>query len=296
MTAEIILGLVFLVLSVAVSTSFIILLISSSEFDEYLEPLDPKDFVFIEIFGVGFKILKIIKFDFKTAMARKTRDHIVSLYGEKYADYYLQVYYAQKISLSYFIFAAISAVAAMMDGTNRILFFVMGIVVFGIVYYFYSQATERKIKTRSEQFALEFPNAVSTIALLVNSGMILRDAWKEVAFSGESLLSYEMRKVNEDIANGISEADALYGFANRCSTPEIKKFTSIIVQGLEKGSKDLADALQNQNNELWESKKQRTLKKGELASGKLLVPLIIMFMGVLILIMVPIMSNLNLDI
>lgn len=296
MTAEIILGLVFLVLSVAVSTSFIILLISSSEFDEYLEPLDPKDFVFIEIFGVGFKILKIIKFDFKTAMARKTRDHIVSLYGEKYADYYLQVYYAQKISLSYFIFAAISAVAAMMDGTNRILFFVMGIVVFGVVYYFYSQATERKIKTRSEQFALEFPNAVSTIALLVNSGMILRDAWKEVAFSGESLLSYEMRKVNEDIANGISEADALYGFANRCSTPEIKKFTSIIVQGLEKGSKDLADALQNQNNELWESKKQRTLKKGELASGKLLVPLIIMFMGVLILIMVPIMSNLNLDI
>ncbi|MGN0548724.1 MAG: type II secretion system F family protein [Acutalibacteraceae bacterium] len=296
MTTEIILGLVFLVLSVIVSTSFIILLVSSSEFDEYLEPLDPKDFVFIEIFGVGFKILKIIKFDFKTAMARKTRDHIVSLYGEKYADYYLQVYYAQKISLSYFIFAAISAVAAMMDGTNRILFFVMGIVVFAVVYYFYSQATERKIKTRSEQFALEFPNAVSTIALLVNSGMILRDAWKEVAFSGESLLSYEMRKVNEDIANGISEADALYGFANRCSTPEIKKFTSIIVQGLEKGSKDLADALQNQNNELWESKKQRTLKKGELASGKLLIPLIIMFMGVLILIMVPIMSNLNLDI
>lgn len=296
MTTEIILGLVFLVLSVIVSTSFIILLVSSSEFDEYLEPLDPKDFVFIEIFGVGFKILKIIKFDFKTAMARKTRDHIVSLYGEKYADYYLQVYYAQKISLSYFIFAAISAVAAMMDGTNRILFFVMGIVVFAVVYYFYSQATERKIKTRSEQFALEFPNAVSTIALLVNSGMILRDAWKEVAFSGESLLSYEMRKVNEDIANGISEADALYGFANRCSTPEIKKFTSIIVQGLEKGSKDLADALQNQNNELWETKKQRTLKKGELASGKLLIPLIIMFMGVLILIMVPIMSNLNLDI
>ena len=176
------------------------------------------------------------------------------------------------------------------------LFFVMGIIVFAVVYYFYSQATERKIKTRSEQFALEFPNAVSTIALLVNSGMILRDAWKEVAFSGDTLLSYEMRKVNEDISNGVAEADALYSFANRCSTPEIKKFTSIVVQGLEKGSRDLAIALQEQNDSLWESKKQLTLKKGELASGKLLIPLVIMFVGVLFLIMVPIMTNLNLDI
>lgn len=296
MTVEIVLGIIFLVLSLAVSLSFIILLISSSEFDEYLEPLDPKDFIFIEIFGVGFKILKIIKFDFKTSIARKTRDQVTALYGEKYADYYLQVYYAQKISLSYFSFAAITAVAAMMDGTNKILFFVLGIVVFAVVYYFYSFATDRKIKTRSEQFALEFPNAVSTIALLVNSGMILRDAWKEVAFSGESLLCYEMRKVNEDIANGVTEADALYAFANRCITPEIKKFTSMIVQGLEKGSKDLSDALQNQNSELWESKKQKTLKKGELASSKLLVPLLIMFLGILILIMVPVMSNLGLDI
>ena len=70
----------------------------------------------------------------------------------------------------------------------------------------------------------------------------------------------------------------------------------MIVQGLEKGSKDLSDALQNQNSELWESKKQKTLKKGELASSKLLVPLLIMFLGILILIMVPVMSNLGLDI
>ena len=296
MTSEIILQIVFFALSILTSASFVFLLITSSDYDEYLEPLDPKDFVFIDIFGVGFKILKLIKFDFKTSMARKTRDQVVTLYGEKYADYYLQVYYAQKNSLSYFVFTAITAVAAMVGGVNSVLFFVMGIIVFAVVYYFYSQATERKIKTRSEQFALEFPNAVSTIALLVNSGMILRDAWKEVAFSGDTLLSYEMRKVNEDISNGVAEADALYSFANRCSTPEIKKFTSIVVQGLEKGSRDLAIALQEQNDSLWESKKQLTLKKGELASGKLLIPLVIMFVGVLFLIMVPIMTNLNLDI
>ena len=103
-----------------------------------------------------------------------------------------------------------------------------------------------------------------------------------------------MRKVNEEIDNGTSEIDALYNFANRCVTPEIKKFTSFIVQGLEKGSKDLANALTNQTRELWELKKQNTLRQGELASSKLMIPLMVMFIGILIMIIGPIMTNLGL--
>ena len=139
----------------------------------------------------------------------------------------------------------------------------------------------------------EFPNAVSTIALLVNSGMILREAWREVSLSSESELCLEMRKVNEEMDNGVSEIDALYNFANRCVKPEIKKFTSFIVQGLEKGSKDLAFALKNQTDELWEIKRQNTLRQGELASSKLMIPLLVMFFGVLIMVIGPIMTNLG---
>ena len=161
------------------------------------------------------------------------------------------------------------------------------------MFYYFTILPKKKVKRRSETFLLEFPNVVSTIALLVNSGMMLREAWKEVSFSDNTALYLEMRKVNDDIDNGIAEIDALYSFANRCVTPEIKKFTSFIVQGLEKGSKDLADALKNQTDELWELKKQNTIKKGELASNKLLIPLMIMFVGVLIMIMGPIMTNLG---
>ena len=93
--------------------------------------------------------------------------------------------------------------------------------------------------------------------------------------------------------NGVSEIDALYNFANRCVTPKIKKFTSFIVQGLEKGSKDLAFALKNQTDELWEIKRQNTLRQGELASSKLMIPLLVMFFGVLIMVIGPIMTNLG---
>ncbi len=285
--------IIFLAVSLGIGAFFLVMLLSSSKYDEYIEPLDSKEFMFCEIYGVGFKLLDMFKFDYKNKTARETYEQITILYGEKYADFYLRVYYAQKISLTFLMLSVMCAISSLASGTDKFAILGIAVVVAGVVYYYFTKLPENQIKKRSETFLLEFPNAVSTIALLVNSGMILREAWREVSFSGENLLYFEMRKVNDDIDNGVSEADALYAFANRCVTPEIKKFTSFIVQGLEKGSKDLADALKNQTDELWENKKQLTLQKGDMAASKLLIPLMIMFVGVLIMIMGPIMTNLG---
>lgn len=289
-----VLNIVFLALSLVSGLSFILLLLTSGEFDSYITPLDKKEFMFPEVYGVGFKIIKMFKMDFKTREAKQVRDNVVILYGERYSDYYLRVMYAQKISLIYMIFAIVAALSALATGTDKLLLLGLGVLTCGLLYYFFTNQPKDKVKKRSERFMDEFPNAVSTIALLVNSGMILREAWREVSLSAESELYMEMRKVNDEIDNGVSEVDALFNFAGRCVTPDIKKFTSFIVQGLEKGSKDLADALRNQTDELWQMKKQITLRRGELASGKLMIPLMIMFVGVLIMVMGPILTNLGL--
>ena len=289
-----VLNIIFLVLSLVVGFSFLLFLLTSGEFQEYITPLDKNEFMMPEIYGVGFKVAKLLKLEYKSREARQTRDNAVILYGERYADFYLRVLYAQKISITYFVFAVICALSALAEGTDKLLLFGLGLLLSGVLYYYFTTQPASKVKKRSEQFLREFPNAVSTIALLVNSGMILREAWREVSLSDDSELYMEMRKVNEEIDNGISEIDALYGFANRCVTPEIKKFTSFIVQGLEKGSKDLANALTNQTRELWELKKQNTLRQGELASGKLMIPLMVMFLGILVMIIGPIMTNLGL--
>lgn len=288
-----VLNIVFLSLSVLAGLSFLILLLASKEFNEYIEPLDKKEFMLPEIYGVGFMITKLLKIEYKTREANQIRENAAILYGERYADYYLRVLYAQRISIVYLCFALACSLSAMASGTDKFLLLGLAVVMCAVLYYYFGKLPASKVKKRSERFMDEFPNAVSTIALLVNSGMILRDAWREVSLSEDSELYMEMRRVNEEIDNGISEVDALYRFAARCVTPDIKKFTSFIVQGLEKGSKDLADALRNQTNELWELKKQNTLKRGELASSKLMIPLMIMFVGVLIMIMGPILTNLG---
>lgn len=289
-----ILNIVFLALSLVSGLSFILLLLTSGEFDSYITPLNKKEFSFPEVYGVGFKLIKMFKMDFKGREAKQVRDQVVILYGERYADYYLRVMYAQKFSLIYMVFAIVAALSALATGTDKLFLLGLGVLTCGLLYYFFTNQPKDKVKRRSERFMDEFPNAVSTIALLVNSGMILREAWREVSMSAESELYMEMRKVNDEIDNGVSEVDALFNFAGRCVTPDIKKFTSFIVQGLEKGSKDLADALRNQTDELWQTKKQVTLRRGELASGKLMIPLMIMFVGVLIMVMGPILTNLGL--
>ena len=291
---DFILNVIFMSLSLLSGLSFLLLLITSGEFDEYIAPLDRKKFMLPEIYGVGFKLLKLFKFDYKTESAIKLRENVSILYGERYADYYLRVFYAQKNSICYLIFVLGCAVSSLANGTDKLVLLGLVIVVCGVLFFYFTKLPEDDIKKRSEQFMNEFPNAVSTIALLVNSGMILREAWREVSLSENSELYMEMRKVNEEIDNGVAEIDALYNFALRCVTPDIKKFSSFIVQGLEKGSKDLANALRMQADELWQLKKQNIIKRGELASSKLMIPLMIMFAGILVMVMGPIITNLTL--
>lgn len=289
-----VLNIIFLSLSLVSGLSFLILLLSAGEFESYISPLDKKEFMLPEIYGVGFKLLKIFKFEYKTRGANQMRENAAILYGERYADYYMRVLYAQRLSITSLVFVVGCAISALAEGSDKLVLLALVAVVSFTIYYYFGKLPADKIKKRSEKFMDEFPNAVSTIALLVNSGMILREAWREVSMSNDSELYLEMRKVNEEMDNGVSEIDALYNFGNRCVTPDIKKFTSFIVQGLEKGSKDLANALRNQTDELWQLKKQNTLKRGELASSKLMIPLMIMFVGILIMVMGPIMTNLGL--
>lgn len=48
------------------------------------------------------------------------------------------------------------------------------------------------------------------MALLTNAGMILREAWQEVAFAGTSTIYTEMQTTVNEMNNGVSEIDAMF--------------------------------------------------------------------------------------
>ena len=252
--------------------------------------LDEKEFPLKEIFFVGYAIMELIRYPYKSKGDRRLRRELSVLYGDRFSDYYIRVAYAQKTTIALTIAVLAFVVYGLADDISAL---VVMIVFAGLSYYALGKSAGKKINKRSEEMKRDFTDVISKLALLTNAGMILREAWEEVAYTGKSLLYREMQKCVDDMKNGLSEVDALFQFGVRCIIPEIKKFTSTLVQGLTKGNSELAFALKEQSKEAWGNKKQATKRMGEKAASKLLFPICIMFIGILIMIIVPIFGNMG---
>ena len=66
-----------------------------------------------------------------------------------------------------------------------------------------------------------------------------------------------------------------------------------MIQGMEKGNKELVKMLSEQSQESWNLKKNIAMRDGEKASSKLLIPMMIMFAGILIMVLIPIFANIG---
>ncbi|MDR1328139.1 MAG: type II secretion system F family protein [Oscillospiraceae bacterium] len=254
------------------------------------EPLVEKEYPLKEIYFVGLALIEAVKYPYKSKSDRKLRREVSVLYGERYADYYLRVVYAQKLTMA----LTVAVLAFVLYGlANHVAALGVMLIFSGLAYYYFGTVTEKKILKRSEEMLRDFSEVISKLALLTNAGMILREAWEEVAYTGTATLYLEMQRAVDEMKNGEAEVDALFEFGVRCVIPEIKKFTSTLVQGLVKGNSELAFMLKEQSKEVWAAKKQNVRRQGEKAASKLLIPISLMFVGILIMVIVPIFASIG---
>jgi len=168
---------------------------------------------------------------------------------------------------------------------------VVGLCLAVLVVRYLEKDINDKLEERREELMLDLPQVLSKMALLINSGMVMREAWVKVSQTGERALYQEMRTTSSEMANGASDLEAFRNFADRCSVKSIRKVTSTLVQNMQKGNKELSYFLEEMSREMWEEKKNLVRQKGETAGTKLLIPVGMIFVGILILIIVPIFIN-----
>lgn len=269
---------------------WILFYVKGLKHNSMFEVLQEKDFPLKEIYGLGYSVLELFKYSYKSKKDRKLRPQLEVLYGGKYCDYYLRVIHSQQITIAFTVLVLAFAFYGL---SSEILALIVGIVFAGLAYYYFGTVTSKKILKRSDELLHDFSEVVSKLALLTNAGMILREAWQEVAFAGTGTIYKEMQTAVNEMNNGVSEVDAFFNFGTRCIIPEVKKFTSTIIQGMTKGNSELTAMLQEQSKEVWQMKKQVVRREGEKAASKLLIPICIMFVGILIMILVPIFTNLG---
>ena len=165
----------------------------------------------------------------------------------------------------------------------------LGLLLGGLAIAYLDLSLQDKLTARRQELVLDLPQVLSKLTLLVNSGMVLRDAWKRVSVTGDRALYQEMRNTSMEIENGVMETDAYRNFAERCNV----KFASLIIQNLKKGNEELAYFLKDLSDEMWEVKKNEVKQKGEKANSRLLLPMMLIFIGILIMILVPVFQQMG---
>lgn len=283
----ILIGLYFLLLAVW----GLLLLTGSRRFADMIEPLDPKEYMLKGLYPIGFQVLELIRYKFDTNYDKKRLAQCKIVYGEQYYEYYYQVNMAEKVM---YLVTGIMIAPILGPLVGVPLFSLFGVVVGAGMFYYADTKITDIIKKREYEISRDFSDVVSKMALLINAGMITRDAWENIAYTGKGTLYEEMRTAVIEMRNsGVSEVDAYLHFGNRCGVPLVKKFVSALVQNISKSNKDLVEFLKAEAIICWEEKKHLVRRKGEEASNKMMLPLGMILVGVFIMILVPVMSNMG---
>ena len=159
------------------------------------------------------------------------------------------------------------------------------------------RSLDNKMKLRNNQMLLDYPEIINKFNLLVNAGMTIRQAWNKICedynqkrrFSNrQARYAYEeMLLTLHELKLGIPEVNAYEQFGIRTGLLPFMKFSSILVQNLKKGNRNMIDLLKQEVIEAFQERKETTKRLGEEASTKLLGPMMILLIIVLIVILIP---------
>ena len=246
--------------------------------------IDPKEYKYPELFCVGFALMKFLKIDSKSKRARKRIKEIAEVQGKRYAEYYFYVINAAKWTYGFTVLVLLVILGALANSSAAVL---MGVILSALLMWYVEEAMNDKLEARRDELLADMPQMLSKLTLLVNSGMVVREAWKKVAYGGEREIYIEMQMTVQEMQNGISELEAYRNFAERCSIKQIRRFASTMIQNMQKGNAEISYFLREMSDEMWEEKKHLVKRKGEAANSKLVLPTTMIFMGVLIMIMLP---------
>lgn len=274
--------ILFLILGSVLTVLFVIKSNAGKKYIGMLENLDPTEYPLSSIYGIGFAWSELSILALKGKMREKLVSQAKLIYDPKYAEYYATVTWVQMLT---FIHLGLAIGLVLAGLLNHILMLIIGLIIAVIFGYAAINRMADILKTREQECTAELPEIVSTMALLINAGMMLRDAWRLIAEKKEGTAYNLMLDSCVDMENGMAEVDAIHKYGVMSNSAETRKFTSALAQSIERGGAELSDFLSRQSVEMWSLKKQTMLQKGESAATKLLMPTVLLFVAIIVVVL-----------
>ena len=259
-----------------------------------LDNIDGKIFTLKDLYFLGLGVIDTYEGmkQNKITTSEKALEKMKTLsevFGRNNAELYYYITVAAKLSL---IITFVPVGLMLTCVIKSMMCLICGVLLAFILPYGVQSSINAALTAKKDAIISEFPKMVSKLTLLINAGMLVRRAWDEVANSNhEDALYEEMRIASKDIQEGMSIERAMESFASRCGIKEIRKFSSIYVQAVNRGASESINSMKAMAEEAWEQKKQLSKQKGEIASQKLLIPNMIMFIGIMLVVVIPMIAT-----
>lgn len=179
---------------------------------------------------------------------------------------------------------------------NALILIALVICSSAAIFWGQSNELDRKIKERTDQMIMDYPEIISKMTLLIGAGMTVRGAWKKIAADyrqrreKEHFTRYvyeEMLFTLYEMESGIGELEAYQHFANRCHVQRYVKFVALLEQNVKLGAKGFLSELKREVKDAFEERKSTAKQLGETAGSKLMLPMFLMLGIVMVVIMVP---------
>lgn len=177
------------------------------------------------------------------------------------------------------------------EGGRPFKLFILGAAV-SLLGAYVPQARLKKLqKKREEELLVDYPEIVNKFILLLGAGLTMKGALgRMLRGRREDEMRYayrELKYIYHEMNNGITEAAAFEEMGNRIRMIPYMRFGALVSQNLKKGSAELIPLLELEAAEAFSQRKENAKRRGEEASTKLLLPMMMMLGIVMALIIIP---------
>ncbi|MDE7321557.1 MAG: type II secretion system F family protein [Lachnospiraceae bacterium] len=184
------------------------------------------------------------------------------------------------------------------SGTG-LLFLIAAPILATLIYFSRDRDLHMQVRSREEQMRMDYPEIISSLALLTGAGMTVPNAFHKIAYdykrrreqcerkTPRQYAYEEMLLAVHEMESGVAQTEAYEHFGRRCHLPDYSRLSTMLAQNIRKGVSNLPQILREEAADAFEERKHTARKLGEKAGTKLLVPMMMLLGITMVIIMVP---------
>lgn len=166
---------------------------------------------------------------------------------------------------------------------------VLGILFSGVLVAIRLSGLKENARIKCNMLSDNYAFFINKLWLLLGTGMTIKSGLMHIISEADrkDILIRELEYTINQIDSGFDEARAYEELGTRIGLPAYSRIFSHVSQNLELGTKNLRKLMEEEVYMSLQERKENARRKGEVASTKLVFPMVLLLVTVMVILMVP---------